>query len=187
MVKHIIQIGDKRLLKKSSPIQLDKITETQNLELYEDLLDTCDYYENEAAGLSAVQIGTLKRVFAVRRVDLEDETDDIQWKIMINHNITEKSDEISTEWEGCMSINKAEGKLFGPVERPARINVEYYNKSGDKENLEASGFFSHLIQHEIDHLDGILFLKYVEKPENIWQEKKLDKYLKKHRKFPIIK
>lgn len=187
MVKHIIQIGDEILLKRSVSIDKSEIASSEVQSLIDDLFDTCEYYEEEAAGLSAVQIGTLKRVFLVRRVDIDRELEQPIWEEMINPEIENIDSSLSTEWEGCMSINRKGEKLFGPVKRPRKIKVTYTDREGNQKSLEADGFFSHLIQHELDHLNGTLFLKYVENPENIWREKELDRYLREHNSFPAQK
>ncbi len=206
MVKEIIQLGDPRLLKTSEKIDLNQIKTQAIQNLAKDLLDTVKKHEDSAAGLSAVQIGELKRIFVVKDLRKEDlfetKTDDSAkikydslleqsraegFEIVINPKVTYLSKKLSTEWEGCMSISSRNQRLFGPVSRADEVRIEYYDLDGKKKNLTAKDFFSHLIQHELDHLNGILFLKYIENPTNIWSEDDLDDYLSKYNRFPKIK
>src|SRR5690606_24250346 len=99
-------------------------------------------------GLSAVQIGELKRMYVIKRMDLEDidEDDDeqnSQYEVLINPQIKVKTKKNSTEWEGCMSINTNNRRLFGPVNRDREIEVEYLDLEGNKRKLRAKNFFSH--------------------------------------------
>src|SRR5690606_1621578 len=137
-------------------------------------------HKDAAAGLSAVQIGELYRIFIVKRVDLPQSD---QLEIMINPIITFESQQKSLEWEGCMSINSDNQRLYGPVQRSKTVEVAYFNEKAEKKKLKATEFFSHLIQHELDHLNGILFLSYVKNPKNIWKEEDLDAYIDKHREL----
>ncbi|MDQ7021435.1 MAG: peptide deformylase [Candidatus Dojkabacteria bacterium] len=173
------------MLKESVKVERADIDSKETRSLIKDLLDTCKANFEDAAGLSAVQIGVLKRVFVVKRTDLEDEYRD-QWEVMINPNIKILDKKESLIWEGCLSINTGENRLYGPVYRPKKVRIEYYDQKGNKRSLDADGFFSHLIQHELDHLNGILFLSHVENPANIWKEDEFDKYLKENRQYPPI-
>lgn len=175
----ILQLGNPILEKKSEKVKDLKSEDVQNL--IDDMLDTVISHEDHAAGLSAPQVGQLKRITLVKRYDkLENEDDantDIGWEIMVNPEISDSSENRSVVWEGCLSVR--EGDLFGEVERPAEIQVNYLNRHGEKKSLRAKGFFSHLIQHEIDHLNGILFLKYVPDPTQLYTGKELDRILTK--------
>jgi peptide deformylase len=189
MVKKIVQIGDSKLLNQSEPVETQKINTGEMKKLIADLVDTCKFYYKQAAGLSAVQLGILKRVYVIKRVDLEvdkSKDDNNNWEAIINPEITYKSADQSIEWEGCMSINVGRNKLFGPVYRPKEVEIEYFTFEGEKKKLKGEKFFSHLIQHEQDHLDGILFLSYIKNPKNIWNEEELDQYLGEFKKFPEI-
>ena len=105
---------------------------------------------------------------------------------MINPEVelTSKSKDII--WEGCLSIGTDENRLFGPVERPSHVKVSYINQEGEQRQLAAKGFMAHIIQHEQDHLNGILFLRYVENPQNLWKLKDLDKYIASHDQYPQV-
>lgn len=184
MIKDIIQLGDKRLNQVSKEVIPHEISSDRVQAIITDLLDTVKAHNNEAAGLSAVQIGELDRIFVVRRVDIASDTD--RYDIMINPEVIFQSKDTSVEWEGCMSISSENLRLYGPVERSRVVEIKYLNENNEKKSIKAKNFFSHLIQHELDHLDGKLFLSHVKDPANIWNEEKLDAYLDKYGSMPTL-
>lgn len=192
MIK-ILQIGDPILEKKSELVKDPKSIESQ--ELISDLVSICKKREKTTGGLAAPQIGRSLRKFVVRRTDIDEEyrkkkkeiPEELNkrlWEVMINPKILKLGKKKSTYWEGCLSIE--EGKIFGPVTRPSFIKVKYHDRYGNKKIISAVDFFAQLIQHEIDHLNGTLFVKHVKNPENLWKSKDLDDYIKKHGEFPEI-
>ncbi len=190
MVKTIVQIGNPILLQKSLELSEAELLSRETQKLIDDLIDTCDSEKEGTAGLSAVQIGELKRIFVARRVDLEnpeDEDDNPIWEVMVNPKITVIDDSPSEIWEGCLSIGKGGERLFGPVSRPRKIRVEYMDRAGEKHELVAEGYMSHVVLHENDHLDGKLFLSYIQDPANIWKSKDLDDYLDDHDHYPPVR
>ena len=96
----------------------------------------------------------------------------------INKNIPKitlqitKSKLKSIHWEGCLSVN--DGDLFGKVQRSKEIEVEYIDIMGKVKKIGASDFFSHVVQHEVDHLKGILFLKYIKDPTDLYTSDELE-------------
>lgn len=171
----IIQYGNPVLEKVSELIEDPRSPETKDLinQMFKALKD----HGEGAAGLSAPQIGILKKATICRRMDLETpgkkiKDSDIVWEIMINPEIINSSKELSTRWEGCLSINF--GNLFGKVTRPKHVEVEYYDLEGNKKTLKASDYFAHIVQHELDHLNGVLFLKYVSDPTELYTSDELE-------------
>ncbi len=127
----------------------------------QDLIDTVKVAEDpEGAGLAATQIGISKRICVVRNF-YEDpmdpnkiNADDI---ILINPKITHFSTEKETDWEGCLSVPDK----YGVVERAKNIKVTAKDIDGNTIKIKAEGFFARTIQHEVDHLDGVLFTSKV--------------------------
>ncbi len=189
-MKKVIQMGDPRLEKQSAELKKIKSSKTQNL--INDLLEICKSDPEENAGLSAPQIGINKQICIVRRFDIENEQKQKEnpikpkWEVLINPKITKRSKNLSEYWEGCLSVGTGNDRLFGPVTRPQEVYVEYLNEEGKKKSLNAKSFFSHVVQHEMDHLNGILFVKYVKNPDNLWRNKELNSYLKKHDNLPPV-
>jgi len=103
---------------------------------------------------------------------------------MINPKILSAGDKISVEWEGCLSVDN--GELFGPVKRSKYIEIEYLGKDMQKKRVKAHGMFSHVIQHEIDHLNGIMFISYISNPDKLWTSSDLDKYIDEYGTLPDI-
>jgi peptide deformylase len=119
-------------------------------QLVDDLFETMR--AAKGVGLASNQIGVARRVAVV---DVGDE--DPPPLVLINPVIVERSDEEDTAEEGCLSIPE----IFGDVTRPARVVVEALDREGKKVRAEAQGYKARAIQHEIDHLDGILFLDHL--------------------------
>lgn len=166
----IVQYGNPVLEEKSIEVSDPKSKETKDL--VDSMKRVVAAYGDGAAGLSAPQIGVLKRVAICRRMDLEDKKTGQIWEVMINPVIKKQSKEMSTKWEGCLSINY--GDLFGEVSRPREVEIEFYNLEGEKKTLTAKDYFAHIVQHEIDHLNGVLFLKYIPDPSELRTAEELE-------------
>ena len=142
-----------------------------------DLLDTVRVAKDpEGAGLSATQIGISKRMCVVRNF-FEDplnpdevRSDDI---VLINPKIIQYSEEKNVDWEGCLSVPDA----YGLVERAEKIKITAKDIDGNIIKIKAEGFFARTIQHEVDHLDGILFTSKIE--GKTLTQKEFDKIMEK--------
>lgn len=190
MIKDILQIGDPILTTKTTDVKDIESPETKSL--IQDLLDTCEKNADISAGLASPQIGISKSVCVCRRVDLEEkypdkifERDEL-WLVLINPKIIRSSSEQSTEWEACLSIGKGKDNLWGPVNRAKKVTIEYTTPEGGSKTLKSDGYFSHVIQHEIDHLNGVLFVSYITNPLNIWRLEDLNSYIKFNDSYPEI-
>ena len=118
--------------------------------LIDDLFET--RYAAKGVGLAANQVGLAQRVAVV---DTGGETPDPL--VLVNPTIVRRGDEMETAEEGCLSIPE----IFGDVERPVSIVVEAADRTGTPFRLEVSGYRARAIQHEVDHLDGVLFLDHL--------------------------
>ncbi len=138
--------GDEILRKKSKEIgAVDDRIKT----LLDDMLETM--YENDGVGLAAPQVGILKRAVVI-------DVDDGNVYKMVNPKIIKKSGEQLGQ-EGCLSVPEKKGN----VNRPMNVTVEYTDDSGKPVTLKAEGILARAICHEVDHLDGILFIDRVKK------------------------
>lgn len=174
-MRKILQYGSPIL--ESPSIDVKNINDSKVQSIINEMLKILRVEAERSAGLSAPQIGELLNIAICRRTDLEDSSlntrpSEIEWEVMINPKIIKKSKSKSTNWEGCLSINN--GDLFGRVERSKEVEVEYIDISGNLKTLGASNFFSHVVQHEIDHLHGILFLKYIPDPTELYTSEELE-------------
>lgn len=148
-IKPLIILPDPVLRQVSSPIaQVDDVVR----KLSDDMLDTM--YDAPGIGLAAIQVGIPKRMLVI---DLHKEGEEKQPQIFINPEVLSASDERSTYEEGCLSIPD----YYAEVERPAKVTVKYVDISGKEQLLETEGLLATCLQHEIDHLNGVLFIDYI--------------------------
>ena len=161
--KKIIIEPDPILRKKSQP--LEKVDD-QLKNLMDDMLETM--YDAPGIGLAAVQIGILKRIVVI---DVSKENEKKNPFFFINPIIKFRSKKTSVYEEGCLSLPGH----FAEVERPAECEIDYIDYNGNKKNLKASGILATCVQHEIDHLNGILFIDYLSKLKKDMIIKKLIK------------
>ena len=135
--------------------------EGETLKIIKDLKDTLDKARDpEGAGLSSNQIGVQKSICVVRNffTDPLDETKNLfDERILINPKIVSKDSEEKEGWEGCLSVPNTYGKVL----RSKKIKVRYQDMIGQKQSFVAKDFFARVIQHELDHLNGILFTSKV--------------------------
>ena len=125
-------------------------------------------YAANGIGLAAIQIGVPKRIIVM---DLSKEENKKLPMYFVNPVITKKNNEKTTYEEGCLSVPNQ----FAEIDRPSKCEVEYLDYNGHKQNLQAEGLLATCIQHEIDHLEGILFIDYLSKLKKEMIIKKLSK------------
>ncbi len=166
MLKKILIEPDPILRQKCEP--LEKV-DTNIKKLMDDMLETM--YAAPGIGLAATQIGILKRLVVI---DISKEKEKKQPIFLVNPEIIYKSKETSVYEEGCLSLPGQ----FAEVERPAECSIQYIDYHGKEKELKANGLLATCIQHEIDHLDGILFIDYLSKLKKDMIIKKLVKHKK---------
>jgi peptide deformylase len=150
-IREIIKIPDKRLRLKSE--RVEKI-DSGVKKLVEDMFETM--YDAPGIGLAAVQIGVPKCVVTMDLSKKEGETNP---RVFINPEIVWSSDDKATYEEGCLSIPE----VHEDVDRPARVKVKFLDLDGKRHEEEAQGLYATCIQHEIDHLNGVLFIDHISK------------------------
>jgi|TARA_X000001036_G_scaffold384640_1_gene378724 peptide deformylase len=149
--------------------QISKAVETvgkEEQQLMDDMLDTM--YAANGIGLAAIQIGIPKRIIVM---DLSKENEKKDPKYFINPVIKKKDHSKATYEEGCLSVPNQ----FAEIDRPKKCDVEYLDYNGKKQLLKAEGLLATCIQHEMDHLEGILFIDYLSKLKKSMIIKKLSK------------
>lgn len=147
-IRNVVQVGDDVLRKKCYPVE---VFDEKLGELLDDMKDTLK--KEEGAGLAAPQVGVLRRVVIC---DVEEGLFEL-----INPRFLSQKGEQSG-YEGCLSVK---GKR-GVVSRPAKVKIAYQDRKGEAHTLVARGFFARCICHELDHLDGILYIDKAVKVEN---------------------
>ena len=167
MSKRNIVIEPDPILRKKSSV-LEKVNgEIRNL--LDDMLQTM--YEAPGIGLAAVQIGILKRIIVI---DISKGEEEKKPLFLINPEITFRSKKTSVYEEGCLSLPGH----FAEIERPAECHLNFIDYNGKRKELKAKGLLATCIQHEIDHLNGILFIDYLSKLKKDMIIKKLIKQKK---------
>jgi peptide deformylase len=134
--------------------------------LVADMIDSM--YAAEGIGLAAIQIGVAKRILVI---DLDQKEGNKNPRAFINPKITWASDEMAVYEEGCLSVPE----IWDDVERPARIRAEYLGLDGKLQTLEADGLLATCLQHEMDHLNGVLFIDHLSRLKKTMAIKKLTK------------
>ena len=134
--------------------------------LMDDMLDTM--YAANGIGLAAIQIGVPKRIIVM---DISKEENKKEPRYFVNPKIKNKDTLKSTYEEGCLSVPNQ----FAEIERPKKCDIEYLDYNGEKKILKAEGLLATCIQHEMDHLEGILFIDYLSKLKKSMIIKKLSK------------
>jgi peptide deformylase len=137
--------------------------------LMDDMLETM--YAAPGIGLAAIQIGVPKRIIVM---DLAREGEDKQPRHFVNPEILWRSDETQGYEEGCLSVPE----YFDEVQRPARVKLRYLNYHGETVEEDAEGLFAVCIQHEMDHLDGVLFIDHLSRLKREQAVKKVKKQAK---------
>ena len=162
----VIEIPDPVLYQKAEEVK--EITpEIQTL--LSDMLETM--YKTNGVGLAGNQVGVLKRLVVIDCASKEEEADPIK---MVNPKIIQKSEEMVCHNEGCLSIPRE----YADVIRHETVTVEYLDENGKKQQRTANGLLAIAIQHELDHLEGILFIDHL----SPLKRKMLLKHLEKRRK-----
>ncbi len=151
MIRDVLRMGDPRLLARSR--EVERFDSPEIAALLADMLDTMR--AQNGAGLAAPQIGVDLRVviFGVERNPRYPDVDPVPYTEIINPTITPLSDAMEEGWEGCLSVPG----LRGVVPRHARIHYRGLDPRGRVIEREAEGFHARVVQHECDHLDGILY------------------------------
>jgi peptide deformylase len=151
MIRDVLRMGDPRLWEKSQPVTQFN---TQELaDLLQDMRDTMAHLNG--AGLAAPQIGVLLRVviFGVQSNPRYPDVEEVPDTVLINPQLTPLSDEVEEGWEGCLSVPG----MRGVVPRYTRLRYTGFDETGRRFERVAEGFHARVVQHECDHLDGVLY------------------------------
>ena len=162
-IKTIITEPNKLLRQISKPV--DKVGNEEK-ELMDDMLETM--YAAPGIGLAAIQIGVPKRIIVM---DISKDEEKKEPRYFVNPIILNKDKLKASYEEGCLSVPDQ----FAEISRPSKCEVEYLDYNGDKKFLKADGLLATCIQHEMDHLEGILFIDYLSKLKRSMIVKKLSK------------
>ncbi|MEZ5995018.1 MAG: peptide deformylase [Hyphomonadaceae bacterium] len=149
-IRPILIAPDARLKQKSAPVE-GPVTDAHRA-LMDDMLETM--YAAPGIGLAAIQVGEPLRIIVM---DLAREDEPKQPRHFVNPEILWKSEDIAPYEEGCLSVPD----FYEEVERPARVKLRYMNYAGETIEEDAEGLYAVCIQHEMDHLEGVLFIDHI--------------------------
>jgi peptide deformylase len=166
-IRPILILPEPKLRAISKPVE--KI-DAEVRKLVEDMFETM--YDAPGIGLAAIQVGVERRVITI---DTAREGEDKKPIALINPEIVAASDELSVYSEGCLSIPE----YYEEVERPARVAIRFQDLEGKLREMEADGLFATCVQHEIDHLNGVLFIDHLSKLKRDRVIKKFTKQAKR--------
>lgn len=162
----IVTVPDPLLKKISQPV---KEVDDKLRKFMDNMLETM--YAAPGIGLAAVQVGKLLRILVI---DIAREDDEPNPQYFINPEITWTSEEMNTYNEGCLSIPEQ----YADIERPAECKVTYLDYDGNTQETHATELLATCIQHELDHLNGIVFIDYLSKVKRGMYVRKVKKFVK---------
>ena len=165
----IITLPDRLLRTKSAPVER---VDDEVRRFLDDMLETM--YDAPGVGLAAVQVGVPRRLVTIDVARREDENAEPNPLFLINPEILTSSDERDVHEEGCLSIPD----YYAEVERPASLRVRYLDRDGKLQEMDAEGILAVCLQHEIDHLNGTLFIDHLSKLKRDMVIKKFTKQAK---------
>jgi peptide deformylase len=167
----IIRLPDPRLRLVSEPVAR---IDAEILQLLDDMFETM--YDAPGVGLAAIQVAVPKRVIVADTARGDEPKNPLAF---INPQIVWASEEMSVYQEGCLSVPD----YFDDVERPARVRVRYLDRDGKEQEIEADGLLATVLQHEIDHLEGGLFIDHLSR---LKRERVVKKFVKAARERSLV-
>ena len=156
-LREILTVADHQAILKQVSAPVEAVTDELRA-LMDDMLDTM--YAAPGIGLAAIQVGVAKRVIVM---DLAREGEPPAPRHFVNPEILERSDELFEYEEGCLSVPD----IYDAVERPARVRIRYLNYAGERVEEWAEGLYAVCIQHEMDHLEGVLFIDHLSRLKRV--------------------
>lgn len=168
-VRQIVFSNDPLLHEPSSRVRR---VDARVQELIEDMIETMR--QADGIGLAAIQIGVPERVIVIEIPVVSEEADEesqepseTELHVLINPELVHASDELEEGLEGCLSVPG----WVGEVERHRSVTVEGMDRVGHQVRIQAEGLLARVLQHEIDHCQGVVFIDHIDDPEKIWRVK----------------
>lgn len=173
MIKPICRMGNPILRKKTREATKDFLKTDEFRQLQQDLFDSMKHYGG--IGIAAPQIGVDLKIAIIQLEGINRYGEEINLPLtmFINPVITYLTQEEQGFWEGCLSVPG----LRGFVERPRKVKVSYLNDKGIDQEIIAEGFLATVLQHELDHLEGILYIDRIKDPKLISYQEEFEEYI----------
>lgn len=172
-VRDICRMGNPILRKVAEKVPLEEIQTEEFKNLIRDMKDSMEHYGG--IGIAAPQIGVSKQVCIIELDDNEryENEEEYPFTVFINPVVKVLDEETEGFWEGCLSVPG----LRGYVERPRKISVDYYDEKAEKMHIETDTFLAVVIQHELDHLFGKLYIDRITDPTKLSYDQEFDDYI----------
>ena len=153
-IRKVAHLGHPVLRRVAEAVPPEAILAPEIQQLVDDMLETMDEYDG--AGLAAPQVHVSKRlvVYGVDANPRYPDAESVPLTVLVNPVLTPLTEEIEDDWEGCLSLPD----LRGRVPRPTRVRVEAYDRDGRRLRFDADEFHARVVQHECDHLDGVVYV-----------------------------
>jgi peptide deformylase len=153
-IRKVAHLGHPILRRVADPVPPEAILSPDVQRLVDDMLETMDEYDG--AGLAAPQVHVSQRIviYGVDENPRYPDAEPVPLTVLINPVVTPVTEEIDEDWEGCLSLPD----LRGRVPRPTRVRVEGYARDGRRLRFDTDGFHARVVQHECDHLDGVVYV-----------------------------
>lgn len=175
MIRPICRMGNPVLREQAELLSGTEVNSEQTARLIEDLRDSMKHYGG--IGIAAPQIGISKQICVIElgEINRYGQTISLPFTVFINPKIEELTDEVAGYWEGCLSVPG----LRGYVERVQKLKVTYFNERYELCELVAEGFLATVIQHELDHLFGTLYIDRVKDPTKLVFQEEYEQFILK--------
>ncbi len=173
MIQPICRMGNPILRKVAAEVKTETIKTDSFTRLIQDLKDSMKHYGG--IGIAAPQVGISQQVCVIELngINRYGQEINLPFTVFINPRIEVLSDEQKGYWEGCLSVPG----LRGYVERPQHIRVNYLNEKAEPVQMEAQGFLATVIQHELDHLFGTLYIDRIKDPTLLSYQEEFDQFI----------
>ena len=173
MIQPICRMGNPILRKVAAEVKTETIKTDSFARLIQDLKDSMKHYGG--IGIAAPQVGISQQVCVIELngINRYGQEINLPFTVFINPRIEVLSDEQKGYWEGCLSVPG----LRGYVERPQHIRVNYLNEKAEPVQMEAQGFLATVIQHELDHLFGTLYIDRIKDPTLLSYQEEFDQFI----------
>jgi peptide deformylase len=173
MIQPICRMGNPILRKLASEVKVSDIKSDKFSQLISDLQDSMEHYGG--IGIAAPQIGVSQQVCVIelKGINRYGQEINLPFTVFVNPKIEVLDPEVKGYWEGCLSVPG----LRGYVERPQLIRVTYLNEKAEQKVLEADGFLATVVQHELDHLFGTLYIDRIKDPTLLTYQEEFDQFI----------
>jgi peptide deformylase len=173
MIRPVCRMGHPVLRQKAAEVSRDYLVSDEFRQLVQDMRDSMNHYGG--IGIAAPQIGVSLQVAIIElgSINRYDEVVSLPFTVFVNPKLELMTDEQQGFWEGCLSVPG----LRGFVERPKKLKVNFLNEKGEAKEIVADGFLATVIQHELDHLFGVLYVDRIKDMRLLTYQEEYDQFL----------